>query len=181
MKKVTRPRCIVCAHPERNIIDTHLANAGVTLQIAKQFNLSETTLRRHRTACIFALLPQVQVKHRERVTQLFTHPCTVLAEVIERLYDDFKNAPTPSKRAVIARPLFVGLDQAAKRSGNYVRAAQNPSDVDKARELFRELNGDPDYALLTALERATIIAEIVGCEPVLLLESVDVELYNAKP
>lgn len=45
-------RCSVCAHPERRRIDAQLVEGVANRRIAAQFDLSESSLRRHRDSHI---------------------------------------------------------------------------------------------------------------------------------
>jgi hypothetical protein len=44
--------CTVCSHPNRNEIDTALIRSGPLRIIADQYDVSKTSLVRHRSACL---------------------------------------------------------------------------------------------------------------------------------
>lgn len=133
-------RCVICPHPERKAIDKAIANTVSYRRIAAQYQLCDKTVVRHAQQCVQSKTVRFQARLTKKAAleiitpeieafRAFTSHARMLAEVNQQLFLDFQSAPTLEARAGIAKILFTGLDQAAKRDGAYIKATPDPQDI----------------------------------------------------
>lgn len=78
------PKCTICHHPERRDIDAKLLDGSVSLRdIAGRFNVSRTSLSRHRQAH----LPERMVKAAERRADADVSTALDVVEELRRVND----------------------------------------------------------------------------------------------
>ena len=173
-------KCTICSNKQRRAIDAEIDNNAVLRGIARTYQVSEDSVERHVKNCISRELNEAKElglikRATDKVESLTPVMSTarrveyafgLIGQIIQRKTNsDGMVEMSAEELTILLREMRGWNEQSAKLNGEYIKAAENPTNVEAARKLLAIALRDPRYGALEPQRIAEIIAQERGLDP----------------